>query len=59
MKEGTLSHISQRRGAMRGVAMNAALLALLSGVFLWSAAGNAFDNIRGAAKGLITPTQSR
>jgi hypothetical protein len=28
--------------------MNAALMALLTGVFLWSVAGNAFDTIRSA-----------
>ena len=58
MKEGTLSNLSRRRGTVRGIAMNAALLALLVGVFLWSAAGNAVEQVRDAARSLITPTQS-
>jgi hypothetical protein len=59
MKERALGNLSLRRGKMRGIAMNAALLALLAGIFLWSAAGNAVELVRDAARSLITPTQSR
>jgi hypothetical protein len=48
MKQAIPSSFSRRRSAMHSVAMNAALMALLSGVFLWSVAGNALENIRSA-----------
>ena len=59
MKEGTLSNFSRRRGRVRGIAMNTGLMALLAGVFLWSAAGNAVEQVLDTARSLITPTQFR
>lgn len=40
------SGFSPRRGALRSIVMNAALVILLAGVFLWSVAGNAIDHVR-------------
>ena len=53
MKEATLGNLSRRRGKVRGIAMNAALMALLAGVFLWSAASNAFENVRSTVEKLL------
>ena len=52
MRYATPSRFSPRRSTMRTVAMNAILMALLTGVFLWSAAGNAVENIRSAIERL-------
>lgn len=38
--------LSPRRGALSSIAMNVVLIMLLAGVFVWSAAGNAIDQIR-------------
>jgi hypothetical protein len=48
MKQGTPSGFSSRGASMRNLAMNVALMALLTGLFLWSVAGNAIENIRSA-----------
>jgi hypothetical protein len=40
------SGFSPRRGTLRTIAMNAVLVMLLAGVFVWSAAGNAIDHMR-------------
>ena len=47
MNKATSYRLPHPRNAVRAAAMNAGLLLLLAGVFLWSVAGNAIENLRG------------
>jgi hypothetical protein len=50
MNNVTSSGFPPRRSTMRAMAMNTALVMLLAGVFLWSVAGNALNQIRSAVE---------
>ncbi len=52
MKQATqTTTFAPRRGPAQNLAMNAALMVLLAAVYLWSAAGNAVEQVLGVAKG--------